>query len=117
MKIQKSQVFILWKFSSSTNIIQFVIQHYQDIQEASLVSSVVPCYATVIFVCIIKPFCFCFSIELLQEIDRLKESGGNPSDGTETASLAEVALLKDKLLQTQLLLAESIRYILCYRNH
>lgn len=52
---------------------------------------------------------FVFSPELKAEIERLKLSHGDGNQEISAIALAEVALLREKLIETQHLLAESTR--------
>ena len=52
---------------------------------------------------------FFFSPELKAEIERLKLSHGDGNQEISAIALAEVALLREKLKETQHLLAESTR--------
>ena len=52
---------------------------------------------------------FFFSPELKAEIERLKLSHGDGNQEISAIALAEVALLREKLIETQHLLAESTR--------
>lgn len=51
----------------------------------------------------------CSFAELKEEIERLKLTQGEGSQGISAKALAEVALLREKLKETQRMLAESTR--------